>query len=321
LNELKDAAEHESDELLVELVRIQRFTQEIFEFNHRNEVAYSSPGLIPHQTPSPSHISEAQAELERLRISLPQSLKSNCRYLLLKTLKTLLTKYEDLLSSHYSNAQVRLLEPQLSQADPWNDAISVALRTWFNTWLAMPACYYFYMPMPGFGQLIYTVTFLARRARIILLARDRARDGSAGTKPLQPTPQAVVPNNFSEATEELMLGVLESLAVRFASAKDEMVTIHGGDWNNDFLDVAARTLRVIKPRIERWCEIVTAGIQNPFPKDQMSTGVDKGEEQTLNAGRWWLEQLDGPWLDENGQGSWLWAIDEMDVIYSNELGI
>ncbi|KAH6867476.1 hypothetical protein B0T10DRAFT_524414, partial [Thelonectria olida] len=288
LSELKDAAEQESDELLVELVRIQHFTQEIFEFNDSDQVAYSCPGLIPHQISGPSHLYEAQAELERARSSLPQPLKSNY-----------------LLTSHYDIAQLRILEPQLSRADPRNDAITAALRAWFDNWLAIPTRYYSYMPMPGFGHLIYAVSFLARRARILLLAQDWARDNSANAQQVHPTPETTIPHDWSETTEGLMLGVLESLAVRFASAKDEMATIHGGDWNNDLLDLAARRLRVIKARIERWCQIVATDSHSPVSKDQIRNGLDEGQQKTVKTGNWWLEQLDGPWLDESGRGSWL----------------
>ncbi|KAK9249926.1 hypothetical protein V1507DRAFT_76960 [Lipomyces tetrasporus] len=271
LRELEEAAEYKLDETLVHLVRVQLLTERIFQFVQRSQLVYE----LPTTSLSPDmYISALEAELDKVQDSIPRRLKNDY-----------------LLSSHFSTARLRLLESHLANAETLTPAATAALETWFDKWLSIPVCYYFYMPIPGFGHLIYTVTMLARRARILVLARDESDSDT---------------NNY--AGDDLMLDVLEALAKRFESAREEMCAAHGGEWNNDLLDLAGRRLRVIGARIERWSNIVAANSRARQPrKDQPVYDGESQSEMVNEIDRWWPEQTHGPWMDEYHQDHWLWA--------------
>ncbi len=58
--------EYETDELLVQLVRIQQLTEKIFDFNHRDQFIVESIGVALPETIAAAHISAFLTELERL---------------------------------------------------------------------------------------------------------------------------------------------------------------------------------------------------------------------------------------------------------------
>ena len=73
LKELEDAAEYETDQLAVQLVRIQHLTNKIFHFHSRDQMVDELPGI---QEVSPVLRLEAfRMELDRLRNALPPNLK------------------------------------------------------------------------------------------------------------------------------------------------------------------------------------------------------------------------------------------------------
>ena len=74
--ELEEAAEYETDEVLIHLVRLQRLTEMNFQANNRDHLVDALPG-IP-KTPATAYHTAFQMELNRLRSSLPSKLSSNC---------------------------------------------------------------------------------------------------------------------------------------------------------------------------------------------------------------------------------------------------
>ena len=74
---LEEASEYETDALLVQLVRLQHLTEMIFQINTRDQIVDTLPG-IP-ETPVIAYHTAFQKELDRLRDSLPPSLKNNCK--------------------------------------------------------------------------------------------------------------------------------------------------------------------------------------------------------------------------------------------------
>lgn len=76
LNELENAGEYKTDQLAIQLVRIQRLTEEICHF-------HNSDSLVDQQLGSPEASTTARLEafrvgLDRLRNALPLKLKDDC---------------------------------------------------------------------------------------------------------------------------------------------------------------------------------------------------------------------------------------------------
>ena len=77
LNDLRDAAEFESDQLLVELIRIQHLSDRVYQINSRRDLVAELPGIPV--TPVAVYRRAFITELDRLRSSLPENLRSNCK--------------------------------------------------------------------------------------------------------------------------------------------------------------------------------------------------------------------------------------------------
>jgi hypothetical protein len=77
LKELEDAAEYETDQLAVQLVRIQHLTEKIFHFHNRDQMVDELPGI--QEASAAVRLSRAfQMELDGLQNALPTNLKSDC---------------------------------------------------------------------------------------------------------------------------------------------------------------------------------------------------------------------------------------------------
>ncbi|KFA81256.1 hypothetical protein S40288_09987, partial [Stachybotrys chartarum IBT 40288] len=167
LKELESAAEYKTDQLAVNLVRFQHLTEKIFHFHTGDELVNELPG-IPRLTAA-VYLQSFQAELDRLRNELSPNLKTN-----------------QLLCCHYNSASLRLMAPLLDDAQ-LVDAVShpftslfhsglspldiftrftAALKTWFDDWLAVPVCSYFFLPQPTYSQLIHACRTLVQWARL-----------------------------------------------------------------------------------------------------------------------------------------------------------
>jgi hypothetical protein len=75
LQELESAAEYETDQLAVQLVRVQHLTEKIFYFHTGDQLVNDMPG-IPKATAT-VYLDAFQAELDKLRNELPPNLKTN----------------------------------------------------------------------------------------------------------------------------------------------------------------------------------------------------------------------------------------------------
>lgn len=75
LTELEDAGEYKTDQLAVELVRIQRLTEEICQFHNRGSMVDEQLGSPEASTTA--RLEAFRVELERLRSALPPKLKSD----------------------------------------------------------------------------------------------------------------------------------------------------------------------------------------------------------------------------------------------------
>lgn len=188
LKELEDTGEYKTDQLAVQLVRIQRLTEKIVDF-------HSSDSLVDEQLNSPEKSTTArlkalQDELDNLRNAVPPNLKSDCMIpqLFEQVAGASLTWSEspDLLSCYYNSAYLRIFEPLLAGShlpdaesqsfaslslsgvlipDVFSD-FTAALKAWLHNWVAIPVCSYFYMPQPAYAQLVHAAMMLSRWIRV-----------------------------------------------------------------------------------------------------------------------------------------------------------
>ncbi|KAG4430950.1 hypothetical protein IFR05_013558, partial [Cadophora sp. M221] len=232
LEDLERADEYESDVLLVQLVRIQHLTQRIVDFNNRDQLPDELPGIV--EMPASTYLSAFQTELERLRDRVPSNLRED--YLITNHLNTTrLRLYEPLLQDAYLLDTVSRTMTTLSLSDTSTQlrfsGCLLALKTWFEHWLTIPVCYYFYMSQPLAAQLIYSMMMLSRWALLF--------SGRGGEE-----------NNVGCEGQIDVLGILDKTATRFEAAKMEMSAAQGGVWKNGIWDLAARKLRLKSRRVE-----------------------------------------------------------------------
>ncbi|KAK0706239.1 hypothetical protein B0T26DRAFT_725883 [Lasiosphaeria miniovina] len=168
LTELEDAGEYKTDQLAVQLVRIQRLTEEICHFHSRGSWMDEQLGDSP-EASTTACLEAFRVELDRLRNTLPPKLKSDY-----------------LLSCYYHSAHLRIFEPLLAgshlpDAESRSFAslslsgvlisdvfsrFTAALKAWLDNWLAIPVCSYFYMPQPAYAQLVHAATMISRWTRV-----------------------------------------------------------------------------------------------------------------------------------------------------------
>ena len=177
-----------------------------------------------------------------------------------------------------------------SPSDPSTDdtfrGFNAALKAWFEGWLAVPVCSYFYMPQPACGQLIYSLRMLAECAKLfsskdqLVYTSTAQSQASTSTRPpvnMSPSEQSSIgmPKPFSadiqnnnsvaaagaEVSAQLgqkieILGILEAMVRRLEAASEEISEAQGFPWKNDFWALAAKKLKTKRPRFEKWSEIV-----------------------------------------------------------------
>lgn len=196
-----------------------------------------------------------------------------------------------LAGSHLQDAEPQSFASLSLSGVPISDVFSkftAALKAWVKNWLAIPVCSYFYMPQPTYVQLVHGAMMLSRWVRIA--GPSAIKFCSAGTAASQrkftvpalsgvpSCPDLTLPTfSTSQSTQVVstqilntlrakvaaqsdlqvdILGILDTMAVRFEAAKKEMAAAQGVDWENDTWDYAAEHSRMKKARIEKWCEIV-----------------------------------------------------------------
>ena len=196
------------------------------------------------------------------------------------------------------------------------DAAHTALRTWFEGWLTIPVCHFFYMPTSGYLQLMNATTILLRRSRLMLLTRHRL-----GGDPYPPETDANNAASFictdaSNSSDDLMVDLLERLASRFEEARIEMAAALCFEWANELLDLVAWKLRERKTCIEKWVKIIATEAQSNAFSGVEAEGSQKPGEACGNEGNstasqnveetaLWLDPLEALLLGADAYESWL----------------
>lgn len=175
VHELEQSAEYKSDQLVVELIRVQNLTETISHFHNRDQLLEELPG-VPRLSPI-VYLEALQAELERLRGTLPAHLKNN-----------------PLLNCHYNSARLSLFVPLLAEEHYLADAslaplelfsrFTEALKMWFAEWLIIPVCSYFYLPQSAASMLVHASRHLVQWARLAGPSAVRLSSTSAACCPL-----------------------------------------------------------------------------------------------------------------------------------------
>ncbi|RDW63649.1 hypothetical protein BP6252_11194 [Coleophoma cylindrospora] len=321
LKELEDAAEYDTDQFAVQLVRIQHLTNKIFHFHSRDQMVDELPG-IPEVSPT-VRLEAIQMELNRLRNALPLNLKSDYS-----------------LSCHYNSAYLRLFEPLLEDShlrdaeSPLLSSLSLsglsilaifssftaALKIWFEDWLTIPVCSYFYMSQPTSAQLIHAAMMLSRWVRVagpssvmissagttaprkeVSISRQtvpyfsgvpECPDLSLSQPPTSPSTSAVSVQILDSLRAKIpaqphlqvdLFGIIDAIIIRFEAAKKEMAAAHGGAWENDTWDLAAEHMKMKKLKVEKWCEIVaTVESRGRTRMADTSNSVGEGSGGTMN---------------------------------------
>lgn len=205
-------------------------------------------------------------------------------------------------------------------------AAAEALQGWFDTWLSIPVCYYFYMPQPGLGHLIFAVTMLMRRARLVLLSWGQPGQTSATGSTAGTTPSDCPGHNTSSAnygmgvSQGLMTQPLVALAGRLEYAKQEIGAAHGVSWKNDFLDIVAINLRSRADRIEKWCALVDTKGFLPR-KHKLTTDLPESQHTYRGIESMLYEQGHTPVFSDADLENWLWAGDFFDGTDLNPVGL
>jgi hypothetical protein len=370
LKELEDTAEYETDQLAVQLVRVQRLTEKIFHFHNRDQMMDELPG-IPEVSLTLS-LETFQAELTTLYETLSPDLKSDCKsakaYLRQITVQAVNAVYViDFLCCHYNSAYLRLFEPLLTGTYPPEtesqelasfsisdvsifdifSRFTAALKAWFENWLNIPVCSYFYMPQPTLGELINaskmlshwsiiagakavklcSTSSMASGRDVTILHRTTPAFNGVPVCPdlslLQP-PASVSVQALNDLRDQVLaqpilqvdiFGILDAMTIRLEAAKKEMAAAQGGIWKNDLWDLAAEHIKMKRIRVEKWCEIVAMMSQEGRNRvNDTYTEEDQGSEEIMNMlGGRSMDDLE--WLvSDIGQDNWQWEADLFDEI-------
>lgn len=197
------------------------------------------------------------------------------------------------------------------------DAADTALRAWFEGWLTIPVCHFFYMPMSGYLQLMNATTILLRRARFTLLARHRLGDSYPPETDINHNGASFPNIDAGSNSNDLMLDLLDRLASRFEEARVEMAAALCYEWANDYLDLLAWKLRERKSCIEKWTKVITSeaqsnalsGIEAGGSHRPGESGRDEGGSSTaapnMDQPPPWLHPLETFLLGGDPNESWL----------------
>lgn len=182
------------------------------------------------------------------------------------------------------------------------------------------------MPQPGLGHLIFAVSMLVRRARLVLLAWGQPDQASAagsvaGTTPSDCTGSTGMSITYGmDAFQGLMVEPLIALAGRLEYAKQEIGAAHGMDWKNDFLDIVANNLRTRADRIEKWCAVVNTKGFLPR-KHKLSSDLLESQNAFRAMDNILYEQGHAPVFTDADLQDWLWKGDFFDGMDVNPVGL
>ncbi|KEZ45802.1 hypothetical protein SAPIO_CDS1616 [Scedosporium apiospermum] len=319
LQELQDGLEYETDKVLAQLVYAQRINEMIAQFQQSDQ----SVDVRLSSNVCAANLDNLLADLGSLRRSEGQQ-KPHCY----------------LVSSHHNFALLQLLESQLFDADHnqnheavaalqhapdyfripstrKTDAADTALRAWFEDWMTIPVCHFFYMPMSGYLHLTNATVILLRRARLVLLTRYRQGDSYAPETHMNNNGAASTSADAGGSSNDLMLDLLDRLASRFEEARKEMAAAHCSEWANDFLDLISWKLKERKACIEKWVDVIAneahanarGGVEageSHRPGESGGDGGDLTAFETVEDPSLWLDPLEALLLGGgNPYESWL----------------
>lgn len=208
-----------------------------------------------------------------------------------------------MVSSHHHLALAQLLEPNLLDPDriqnqeaiaalhhtpdyfrtpstSKKDAANTALRNWFEDWLTIPVCHFFYMPMSGYSHLTHATVILLRRARLALLTLYRQGGSHAPETDMAHRGAPCTGSDADGSSSDLMLDLLDRLASRLEEARVEMAAAHCSEWANDFLDLVSWKLRERKACIEKWTRVIA----NEAHAANARSGIEAGGESHRRPG-------------------------------------
>ena len=187
LLELEQAGEFPTDQLAVELVRIQQLTETISHFHMRDQLLDELPG-IP-RPPTTVYLEALQTELDRKHAALPTHIQK-----------------EPLIACHYDSARLALYVPLLAEEHYLADAslqpletfarFTAAVRTWFADWFTVPVCSYYYLPQPASSMLVHAARNLVQWARLV----GPSVVSLANTASYHPTSSSSTPSSTSTST-------------------------------------------------------------------------------------------------------------------------
>ncbi|KAL2783518.1 hypothetical protein BJX66DRAFT_318409 [Aspergillus keveii] len=263
LHELQERREYETDEVLTQLVCAQRMNEMVAQLHLSDQSVDVRPSLNFWATNLDNLLAEFDDRLGRGGQHKPHGylVSSHRNFALVQLLERHLVRNLNH-AQNYEEAIAALRHApdyfRTSAEHSGKNAANTALRAWFEHWLTIPVCHFFYMPMSGYLQLMDVTVILLRRARLMLLSRYRVGDsyqpGTEGTN--NGTSSTSVGVDPSSSSDDLMLNLLDRLASRFEEARIEMAAAHCSEWTNDFLDLVAWKLRERKACIERWITVL-----------------------------------------------------------------
>ncbi|KUI54751.1 Transcriptional regulator WAR1 [Cytospora mali] len=178
LETLEASPDYELDALLVHLVKIQHLTQQIYSWNSREDEDEGIPGFP--RAPASAYQSAFHGDTDRLQASLPVSLRDD----------KLLRVYFAFATLHLNEpppidaALLKTLAESLTDVNPRTpSALDIfyraqsALQGFFESWFDVPTNIYPATPIFVMIQIVYSITMLARWAKI--LGPGHARRGNA----------------------------------------------------------------------------------------------------------------------------------------------
>lgn len=163
------------------------------------------------------------------------------------------------------------------------DAADTALRAWFEDWLTIPVCHFFYMPMSAYLHLTNATVILLRRARLVLLTRYRQGDSYVPEMQLNNNRAVSTTINAGGDSNDLMLDLLDRLASRLEGARIEIASAHCSEWSNDLLDLISWKLRERKTCIEKWINVI-ADEAHVNSRSGVEAGESHGSDESVGYG-------------------------------------
>ncbi|KAK3367434.1 hypothetical protein B0T24DRAFT_635859 [Lasiosphaeria ovina] len=293
LSLLEEAGEHDLDQLLAHLIKIQLLTQRIVDLNNAhlddggdNGYYINIPGNEEGRSASTkAMLSASQDSLNRIIQDLPQSFRGNA-----------------LITTHLNTAvlcvhQSPIMNPAGHSSQSLDAAFSGSSHTkaWFEGWLSsFPASDYHTLPTPIVFQLIYAVRTLTKSGRESVLRAMELGVGDPGSRPSSqsrghqrvrssaaiapgcgssaPSPQPEQYDAAWEVSEPAesgadwvvalgltglgMVEVLVAMGERCGEASGLLNTNASevGAWDNNFWDVCGKNMGIPNGPFAQWTE-------------------------------------------------------------------